>query len=156
MNINEISMIAGAVGIILAVIQLRLSYRQSRTSFEDDIAKEYRQLASTLPTTALLGTALNEEDYRSVRDEFYRYFDFCNGQIFLRQYGRVTRFTWFFWCDGIRTNMQRPAFIMAWNDISTSSNTDFSEFRRLISENFKTDPRFWDSNFIKRIWRSVF
>ncbi len=73
-----------AAGIIVAAWQLIVTKRQAVTTFEDTIAREYRELANRLPTDALLGEELCEEKYKRAFDEFYHYFDLSNEQVFLR------------------------------------------------------------------------
>lgn len=120
-----------AVAAVAAAWQLWLMHRQSTTSFEDALAREYRELASTLPISALLGEAISDELHREKLDEFYRYFDLCNSQVFLHDRGRVSDATWAFWEEGIRSNMKRPAFARAWNDIASRAGEDFAELRRI-------------------------
>ena len=132
-----------AVGVIVAAWQLRITKQLAITSFEDTIAREYRKLANEIPTGALLGEELSLESYEKTFDELYHYFDLTNEQVFLRQLGRVRPKTWTFWRDGIRSNMRRPAFHRAWEDISRRSNGDFSELRRLIASNYEEDPYQW-------------
>jgi hypothetical protein len=125
------SSVATPVGVAVAAWQLWLAQRQAKTSFEDSIVKEYRELAATLPTKALLGEALTEEEQRAALEEFYRYFDLCNHQIFLHERKRITRKTWSFWREGIESNMRRPAFQRAWADVCARANGDFAELRTL-------------------------
>jgi hypothetical protein len=117
------------VGVVFAACQLRLSKQQSATSFEDAMVREYRELASTLPLPALLGEPLSDELHRDKLDEFYRYFDLCNSQIFLHDQKRIRDETWAFWEEGIRSNMRRPAFARAWSEIAARANGDFAELR---------------------------
>lgn len=123
---------ATAVGVFLAALQIRFSNKQSITNFEDAFAKEYRELASKLPTKAFLGEPLNCEEYLEHFDEMYHYFDLCNEQAFLHQIGRVSKQTWKFWLDGMSSNMRRPAFAKAWQEISSRSGGDFKELRELF------------------------
>ncbi len=109
-----------------------MAHRQNVTSFEDSFAREYRELAATLPTKALMGKELSEEEHNAHLDEFYHYFDLCNEQEFLHQRGRISRNTWKFWHDGIASNLQRPAFRRAWNEICTQTKSDFSELRAIF------------------------
>jgi hypothetical protein len=129
--VGLLSGIATTVGVPVAAWQLVLAKRQGVTSFEDSVVKEYRELAASLPTKALLGEPLSPEEQQAALDEFYRYFDLCNHQVFLRQQKRITNKTWIFWRDGILSNMKRPAFAAAWADISSRANGDFSELRAL-------------------------
>ena len=107
------------------------------------MAKEYRDLASEIPTEAFFGDELAAEKYKDKLDEFYHYFDLCNSQTFLRQEGRVRGRTWKFWCDGMKSNFKRKAFAKAWDDISSRAKDDFSELRRLILSEFEDDPKKW-------------
>ena len=138
--------VATALGLAFTGFQLWLGHRQSVTNFEDTLAAEYRALAASLPTEALLGGTLPDDEHKKTLDEFYHYFDLSNGQIFLRQIGRVSKHTFAFWCDGIRAHLARPAFARAWSDISERVPDDFKELRRLIAEDFKHDPNDWKGN----------
>lgn len=142
---SDIASIATAMGVLFAAAQLELTKEQEVTAFEDSINQEYRSLAATIPTTALLGKPISDKDLKDHLDEFYHYFDLCNGQIFLRQQGRISQKTWVFWCDGIHSNLKRPAFKTAWTHISSRANGDFAELRRLIEEGPTSDPKKWST-----------
>jgi hypothetical protein len=141
---ESVAALATAVGVSFAAYQLWQTHRQAVTSFEDTLAKEYRELAATLPTKALLEQELTEKEALEGLDEFYHYFDLSNGQIFLRQIGRVSKKTWGFWSDGIRSNLRRPAFKHAWQHVSSRVPNDFTELRRALREDFQKDPRSWN------------
>ena len=130
--ISLLSAVATPVGVLIAAWQLHLSHKQSVTSFEDDFAREYRELAARLPTRAFLAQELTDEEYLRSFDEFYHYFDLCNEQIFLYRRRRVTPATWMFWFDGMKSNMKRPAFRQAWSEIAAYAGADFSELRDLF------------------------
>lgn len=130
--LSALANVATAIAVIVAAWQLLLSQKQSVTTFEDSLAKEYRDIAATLPVKALLGEPLSDSEYTDKFDEFYRYFDLCNQQAFLRKSGRVSDRTWEFWKDGIASNLKRPAFARAWSDVTARCNGDFSELRTLI------------------------
>lgn len=140
---SVLSSAATAIGIFIAAAQVWFSRAQAVSQFEDGVGKEYRDLASDLPVEALLGEDLSDEDHQNSLDEFYHYFDLSNEQIFLRQCGRITLRTWTMWCAGIRSNMRRPAFARAWEEVKRRSNGDFDELRRLEEGQYKGDPREW-------------
>ncbi len=135
---------AAIVGIGIGAYQLWQTRKQAQTTFEDSMAKEYRELASRFPTKVFYDIPFSEEltprEKARAQDEFYRYFDLTNGQIFLREAGRISDQTWAFWCDGIKTNMQRAAFKAAWNDIGGKAQLDFAELRLLIEVDYELDP----------------
>jgi len=127
-----ISSFATAIGVLVAAFQLWAAHRQSVTTFEDSFAREYRDLAATLPTKALLGEALTEEEHAEYFDEFYHYFDLCNEQIFLYLAGRISPETWKFWHDGMAAHLRRKAFIRAWSEIAERAGSDFNELRQFF------------------------
>lgn len=130
-----LSGIATAIGVGVAAYQLRVTRKQGVTAFEDSLAAQYRQIASTLPLKALLGESLTPEEHRDHLHYFYRYFDLCNEQAFLHENGRVSDSTWTFWEDGILTNLRRPAFAAAWQEIAARAKDDFNELRSLCPPN---------------------
>jgi hypothetical protein len=123
--------IATAIGVLLAAWQLFRTHRQSVNVFEDSLAREYRELAAKIPTEALLEGNLTEQDYKTNFDKLYHYFDLSNEQAFLHKQGRVRASTWEFWKDGIASNLKRPAFKRAWNEICGRCS-DFAELRELF------------------------
>jgi hypothetical protein len=141
--IQDGASIATAIGVFFAAFQLWHTRARAITTFEDSLATEYRQITGRLPTEALLGEILTVDLQKTHLHEFYQYFDLTNSQIFLRQSGRISKRTWAFWAEGIQTNLARPAFASSWADISGRAGSDFSELRRLIAEDFKSDPRRW-------------
>jgi len=130
--LSALASVATAIAVVVAAWQLRLTQHQGVTNFEDSLAKEYRKLASRLPTKALLGEPLTEEEHSAYFDELYHYIDLCNEQVFLHNIGRISETTWVFWKDGIAANLRRPAFARGWAEIAARANSDFSELRSLF------------------------
>ena len=151
--------IATVVSIGAVVYQLWQSRRHARTAFEDNLAREYRDIISKLPVAALLGEKLTPEQDTDSLPYFYRYIDLCNEQVFLRKKGRISRDTWSNWCSGIRGNLGRSAFTRAWRQIrkrsdrdDDCSNVDFDELRWLESHEFRRDPH-WLSRWCSYVLR---
>ncbi len=136
--------VATAVGVFLAWLAIRRGALQARTDFEDDLAGEYRKLAREMPPDALLGGELRQKDQEESLRLFYNYVDLSNEQTFLRKQGRVSKETWLFWCEGIKSNLERPAFKKAWDEIRLRAPKSFEELRRLESRNFTEDPNEWN------------
>jgi hypothetical protein len=127
--LSALSSIATAIGVGVAAYQLRITRKGSVTTFEDSLTAQYRQIVSTLPLKALLGESLTNEEHTTHLQYFYRYIDLCNEQVFLHKSGRVSDSTWKFWEDGILTNLRRPAFARAWQEIASRAKDDFNELR---------------------------
>ena len=142
MNWTSVGAIGAAVGVLIAAWQLRQAAAHARTDFEDALSREYRELSRRLPTSALLGGALSNEAFARAFPALFQYVDLSNEQVTLRMNGRIRRSTWFDWCNGIQSNLRRPAFARAWDEIKSSSHS-FAELRRLEEGGFKDDPRTW-------------
>jgi len=145
--ISAIGSVVSAFGVFFVWRQLSLTKETAQLVFEDNLEKEYRDLAAQIPTKALLDSDLNDEEYRQAFDDFFRYFDLSNTQVMLRKQGRIGNSAWKSWCVGIRFNLSLPAFARAWSEIKlrTSDEADdfFSELRRLESEKFLSGPKRW-------------
>lgn len=142
--LQSLIILAAAGTLYLTYRQVRLRKEQSTTQFEDDLTREYRELARRLPVKALLGDELTDEELEENFKHFYYYVDLCNEQIFLRHEERVSPETWENWCDGIESNLTRPAFRETWEEIKKRSDGSFQELRRLERSGFQTDPAEWD------------
>ncbi|WP_347908071.1 hypothetical protein [Pseudomonas grandcourensis] len=140
--ISSLASVVAAFGVFLAFWQLRISKNIAQLEFEDGLAKEYRELAANIPTKALLGVELSDEEFQKSFDELYRYIDLTNEQISLRQRGRINKEAWMNWLSGIKSNLDLPPFKRAWSEIKGKSKS-FQELRRLESENFELDPKSW-------------
>lgn len=139
---TAIAAIVAAIGVLLAYRQLCTSKKIAQDQFEDGLAKEYRELTSGIPTKALLGEDLSESEYQDSFDELFRYIDLTNGQVSLRQRGRISEDVWWYWLSGIQSNLRLSAFNRAWTEIKAKSKS-FEELRRLENQGFKTDPITW-------------
>src|SRR4051794_37241988 len=101
--ISDVAGLATAVGVLFVAGQLLLGRSQARTTFEDDVAAQYRRLIKPALAPALLAR-LPDED-RGPIEGFYEYFDLSNEEVFLRTQGRVRRRTWVEWSNGIEENL---------------------------------------------------
>ncbi|MES2424222.1 MAG: hypothetical protein V4562_07325 [Pseudomonadota bacterium] len=145
MDWNALSAIANlvtAAGVFAAIWQLRITKVIAQLQFEDSLEKEYRDLAARIPTKVFFGAELNDSEYESARDEFYRYVDLSNVQVSLRIRGRISEMTWESWCEGIEFNLRLPAFEKAWIEIKEQTTT-FQELRTLEKSGFSPNPRNW-------------
>lgn len=128
---SVVSSAATATGVVVAAYQLNATRMQNVTTFEDVLTAQYRQVAATIPLKALFGESLTKTEHEEHLQHFYRYFDLCNEQAFLHRSGRISNKTWRFWKDGIISNFRRPAFAIAWQEISNRAKDDFDELRLL-------------------------
>lgn len=132
-----------SVGVIIIAWQLCQTKKQAKTSFEDQLASEYRLIIRPIPASALLGEDLESNKFLEAREYVYNYIDLSNEQIFLRQRGRVSKKTWQYWREGIKSNLSRPVFNRVWAEIKKSAPESFQELRRLEQEGFSSDPKNW-------------
>ena len=129
--LSALSNVATAIGVGVAASQLFMARQQATTSFEDALTNQYRIIVERLPVEALFGEQLRPDTQIGLLPHFYRYFDLCNEQIFLRKKKRITSKTWENWVDGIKSNMRRPAFAGAWAEVARRADGDFEHLREL-------------------------
>ena len=122
---------ATAIGVAVAAYQLFVVRRQATTSFEDSLNNQYRAVIEHLPIEALFGDKLRADDHVGLLPHFYRYFDLCNEQAFLHSTGRISEKTWHNWEEGIKSNLARPAFEVAWFEVARRATGDFDSLRAL-------------------------
>lgn len=130
--VQTLAALATAFGVFVAAWQLKHAKDQALTTFEDQLAGQYREIARRLPVRALLGEELDESGQAAALPDFYHYFDLSNEQAYLHSRGRVRRQTWEEWLDGIRTNLERPAFARAWDEITSRDRHIFEDLRKVL------------------------
>ena len=86
---SAVGSIGTAVAVLIAAWQVRRSTQQAQTDFEDDLAREYRELTRSMPVEALLRAELADEQFDAAFSSLYRYLDLSNQQTLLRMTGRV-------------------------------------------------------------------
>ncbi|ALF60781.1 hypothetical protein [Psychrobacter urativorans] len=128
---------------MFAVYQFWINTQQSKTTFEDSISKEYRDIFKNIPYSALIGKTLIDEEVNQATNGIYNYMDFCNEQIFLRKTGRVRKDTWNNWQEGMCTNFLLPIFVSVSKEVFEELPNIFTELRRVMAENYSTDPKKW-------------
>jgi len=130
-------------GVFGALYQIWRNTEQSKTNFEDSLSKEYREIIKSISYKALIGEELSENMKEQTENHIYNYMDFCNEQIFLRKNGRVRLSTWINWQSGMKTNFSLLIFDEISKKILEKLPDIFFELRKVISENFDTDPNKW-------------
>jgi hypothetical protein len=103
--VSALAAVVSACGVFLAFWQLKLMKRVADMQFEDNLAREYRELAGRMPTKAMLGDKLEPDEYQKALEQLIHYIDLSNEQVFLRQCGRISTPTWVSWRDGIQSNL---------------------------------------------------
>ena len=141
--ISAVGAVAAVLGVGFVWRQIKLTKEIAQLQFEDGLAKEYRELASRIPTKALIGAGLSPHQYSDTFDELFRYIELSNEQIALRARGRIGDQTWAQWSEGISFNMRLPAFNRAWADVQRDAPTQFSELAKFLSGRLSMDPKSW-------------
>lgn len=134
---------ATLIGVIFAIYQFWRNVEQSKTSFEDSISREYRDISNNIPYNALIGKTLIGEEMTQASNVIYNYIDFCNEQIFLRRTGRVREDTWNNWQEGMSINFSLPIFLYISEEVFKELPDSFTGLKRVMSENYSTDPKNW-------------
>ncbi len=146
-GITALSTVATAAAVGIGVGQLRaskeqleLAREQAQTSFEDDLAREYREIIGQLPAGAFYIDGAIELDDDALR-WLYRYFDLSNEQLaMVRQDKRISAEMAEQWKEGIRGNLALPVFRSAWGEISPHlPHNFFEDLREFVPEPAEDD-----------------
>ncbi len=132
---QALASIATVILVILTWQQIRLVRKQATTTFEDSLAAQYRRIMESIPTDIWLGSQLKTLDIErqaQCRDAIYRYIDLSTEQAFLHTKKRVTDEAWNEWIEGIKGNMELPAFKEVWAEVVQKCPESFKELRSAI------------------------
>lgn len=138
MNVADIGSIATAAGVAFAAWQVAAQRTQFRTSFQDGLWREQRDLIARMPLEFVLTPPEASEPFsRMLSDDemtlMFRYFDLSNEQALYAQRGRIGRHSWRVWRDAMLMNMGRPAFAAAWDRIGPARSTSqFGHFAAVL------------------------
>jgi hypothetical protein len=130
--VQALASIATVVLVILTWQQIRLVRKQATTTFEDSLTAQYRRIMEYVPTDIWLGSLLKTLDLErqaQCRDAIYRYLDLSNEEAFLHTKKRVTDEAWDEWIEGIKGNMELPAFKEVWEEVAQKRPDNFKELR---------------------------
>jgi hypothetical protein len=141
--VEAISNCVVALGVCLAGWQIRESRKNRTMDFEEGIDREYRVITQRFPPEVLLKKPVADVVLQRHLSDFMNYFDLSNYEILFRKSGRISPETWLEWQDGIRQNLEFPAFRAAWTEVKNASKDRFRELRKLEELDFDTDPREW-------------
>jgi hypothetical protein len=126
--------LVGAGSIVFAARSFRLTKDQAVTTFEDSLAREYREITGLLPPVAFYQNErafLSDAEKRAV----FRYFDLCNEQLRLIDEQRVRPVTAEIWKAGIEELMSRPTFKSCWKELQQGLPAEFfSSLDAFVSE----------------------
>jgi hypothetical protein len=156
-SLSDLASAATAVGVVFVFSELLLGRLQTRTALEDDLAREYREIASHIPFAAFFDVPDADRpapDVHTCLEQYVRYFDLCNQQVFLRMRRRVSRQAWELWADGIQDNFARDEFRDAWAYVRRHSPRSYNELASLYG-NWDGDPAFWEPPRWLRPWKAV-
>ena len=147
MGIYEIAQVvasfATAIGVAIAAWQIWRNAEQTKTSFEDSLNKEYRELMRSIPLKALIGEDVTDEESRAAKEAIYNYLDFCNQQVYLRKQKRIRKSTWCEWQAGMKINLGLPLFAEVAENVFAKLPNIFNELKIVQECKFKTDPAEW-------------
>ena len=139
-NWSDVSAIVTILGVPIGLIGLAFAFRQVKLqaeahvgAYEDGFVREYRVLVQQIPTKALLGDPLTEQEFEQSLKAFYHYIDLCNEQAYQAKQGRIRKATWEEWKSGIEGNLRRVEFERAWTYIAAKSEGEFRDLRDVVS-----------------------
>jgi hypothetical protein len=108
--------VVGSGGVLVAAQAFRHGKRQETMSFEDALAREYREITGTLPAAAFFNDGVADLTPQE-KQAMFRYFDLSNEQLRLIQKRRIDEETARVWTEGICELMNLPTFATTWSEL---------------------------------------
>lgn len=129
---SDVASIVAVSGILIALYQIGQQSRTAKLTFENLFVQQYQQLIQNIPTKALLGDLLSDEERAANIGEFYHYIDLCNTQAYHHEKHRITRSTWKEWEAGIKSNFERQEFGLVWSYVAYRRESEFRSLQRVV------------------------
>lgn len=134
--LGDIASLATAVGLFIAIWQLRQQQALARSQFEEGMVARYWNILDRLSVEARLGhvAALTEEDRRAA----HSYFKLSDEEIYLaRARKKIRKETWATWRGGIIETMKREPFLSEWARVrqDPTAVTEYKDLFELLESN---------------------
>ena len=133
-----IASIATAIGIMIAVGQLRQAQKQRVREFESLFLARYWELIDELPAKVALGFEGENEATESDLKAFAQYLRLCEDECEQRRLLWISTATWQVWADGMRFELSNGSFAALWRNHEHRFPTSFQHLRALVED--KADP----------------
>jgi hypothetical protein len=123
---SEVAVIASVItGIVIFLINYREQRKISQLNLFAQYTKRYQKIILHLPEDLNDETILEDEQNK----RYLRvYFDLCSEEYFLNAKKYIAPEVWKEWKEGMKSAFQQKAILTYWQEIETSSYTNFNEF----------------------------
>jgi hypothetical protein len=155
-EINFISGIATSLGVILILLQLGQTSKIEKTRFENEMVMRYIRIINLITFEIMYldeSEKYFDEEVKRKLDEFYKYFDLTNQELYLITNDEIRKKTAEEWIKGIKELMGLASFSKAWELIvkktGEGSFSYFCKFLKTILENSSCEINYRD--LIKKI-----
>lgn len=111
--LGDLASLATAIGLAIAIWQLRQQQLLARAQFEESLVSRYWDILDRLTVEARLGRgqAFSEDDRRAA----HSYFKLADEEIYLAtKQKKIRPGTWATWQEGISSTMRREPFAGEW------------------------------------------
>jgi len=123
-TVSTLAVVVALASVAIAALALRHATKQARTTFEEALAREYRDITGRLPLPLFyehgLVTLTDPQ-----RQTMFQYFDLSNEQLRLIQEKRIRGKTAEDWSSGITELMTRETVRAYWDELRQDLPADF-------------------------------
>lgn len=144
--IQTIGILVAFGGIIVAIYynrkQINILNDHLKIGFFADYTKRYQEIMLNLPDNISQQdfdfSDLNEVEKAKVFRYMRAYFDLCSEEYELWLSGYIEERIWLNWEQGIKNNLDKEAFSIAWEHVNFNSYY-YPDFTKWINENFSNE-----------------
>ena len=138
--IAYVALAVSFVGAIIAIVTLRLNYRQRLRQFEQMYVERYWNIIDRCSLAAVSTKSSNvtpsEDDQKAIRS----YIQLCEEELMVRHEGWISDGTYKIWADSTCTMMKLPMFAKVWDQAPEDSIFPHEYLTKLLSQGKVYDP----------------
>jgi hypothetical protein len=138
--IAYVALAVSFAGATIAIVTLRLNYRQRLRQFEQMYVERYWHIIDRCSLAAMStkssDTDLSEEDQKAIR----AYIRLCEEELMVRREGWISDVTYKIWAESTCTMMKLPMFAKVWNQVPEDSIFPHEYLTELLSRGKGYDP----------------
>jgi hypothetical protein len=137
--IAYIALTVSFIGAIIAMVTLRLNYRQRLRQFEQMYVQRYWSIIDHCSIEATKKSSTespSENDQKSIR----AYIRLCEEELMVRAQGWISDATYKIWASSTRIMMKLPMFTQVWDQVREDNIFPYEYLTILLSQDEFYDP----------------
>ena len=138
--IAYVALVVSFAGAMIAIVTLRLNYRQRLRQFEQMYVQRYWSIIDRCSLAVMdkrqQAGSLTEDDQKAIR----AYIRLCEEELMVRAEGWISDATFKIWASSTRTMMGLPMFALVWDQLPEDSIFPHEHLTKMLTQDAAYDP----------------